>query len=295
MAGMAQTSVSEATQAQFEASRKWAETPFGRVAYWERGLGPPAIFVHGFPLNGYHWRGAFARLGDLRRCIAPDLMGLGHTQPKVGQGFGFADQAGMILAFMDAIGVTSADFVGNDSGCAILQLLAVRAPDRVKSLTLTNGDAHDNYPPEAFKANHELAAAGQLAERMKALLTDIDLARSERSFGRTLQHPERLTPALLRTYIGPPLSTPERAANLNRYAAAIKNADTVAIYPNLKALRTPVMVVWGDSDPFFDVRWARWLGDTLPNSQVHVLKGARLFFPEERSEELAALIRKFWV
>lgn len=278
----------------FDAGRRFAVTRFGRTAWVEQGEGPAAIFVHGFPLNGYHWRGVMGALADVRRCIAPDLMGLGHTEVGEGQPLGFPHQAEMILAFMDSLGIDRADFVGNDSGCAILQLIAARAPERVASLTLTNGDAHDNYPPEAFRANHELAAAGQLAAAMAGLLGDIAFARSERAFGRVFEHPERLTQELLRLYLGAPLSTPARRAAFDRYAASIDNAATLAAYESLRRLATRVLVVWGDSDPFFDVRWAHWLGETFVNSRVEIFKGAKLFFPEERPDELARLVRTHW-
>lgn len=286
--------VRELTLGDFESSRRWAPTRFGRIAYWERGAGPAAIFLHGFPLNGFHWRGALARLSDVRRCIAPDLMGLGHTEPAPGQDLTFTDQAAMILAFMDEIGVAQADFVANDSGCAVLQILAVRAPGRVKSLVLTNGDTHDNVPPEAFRASHEFAKQGQLAERLKLALANPALARSPAAFGRTHQHPERLTDEILSAYLAPILATPERCAAVNRYVATMDKAATVAIHDDLKRLKIPALVVWGDADVFFDVRWAHWLDETLPNSRLHILPGAKLFFAEERAHELCALIRPFW-
>ncbi len=66
--------------AAFHAARRFAETPFGRIAYVERGSGDAALFLHGFPLNGFQWRGALDRLSAHRRCLAPDFMALGYTQ-----------------------------------------------------------------------------------------------------------------------------------------------------------------------------------------------------------------------
>ena len=51
----------------FHASRRYADTAFGRVAYVERGSGPVAVFVHGFPLNGFQWRDVIESLGGVRR------------------------------------------------------------------------------------------------------------------------------------------------------------------------------------------------------------------------------------
>ena len=66
--------------AAYRATRQTADISFGKIAYLERGAGDAALFLHGAPLNGYQWRGAIDRLAAVRRCIAPDLMGLGYTE-----------------------------------------------------------------------------------------------------------------------------------------------------------------------------------------------------------------------
>ena len=82
----------------FHASRRYANTAFGRVAYVERGSGPVAVFVHGFPLNGFQWRDVIESLAGTRRCVALDQMGLGHTEVAANQPLELADQAAMIAA-----------------------------------------------------------------------------------------------------------------------------------------------------------------------------------------------------
>ena len=66
--------------ATFHASRRSADVSSGRIAFFERGEGPVALFIHGVPLNGYHWRHVIKRVQHRRRCIAIDLMGLGYTR-----------------------------------------------------------------------------------------------------------------------------------------------------------------------------------------------------------------------
>ena len=61
--------------AAFHAARRYAETRFGKIAY-------AALFLHGFPLNGFQWRGALDRLSAHRRCVAPDFMAMGYTEAK---------------------------------------------------------------------------------------------------------------------------------------------------------------------------------------------------------------------
>jgi pimeloyl-ACP methyl ester carboxylesterase len=73
------------------------------------------------------------------------------------------------------------------------------------------------------------------------------------------------------------------------------NRQTTAIEPGLRALRAPTLIVWGDGDIFFDVKWAHWLKATIPGAlEPIIVEGAKLFFPEERPDELIAPLRKFW-
>src|SRR5271156_1099241 len=154
------------TPATFRAARKFAPLASGRIAYVECGAGPAALFVHGFPLNGYPWRHAMAGLGPLRCCIAPRLMGLGYSEVGPDQDLSFAAQARMLIELLDHLGIAEVDLIGNDSATGIAQLLAVATPGRFRTLTLTNGDTHDNFPPEAFKASHALAEQGRLGSTL---------------------------------------------------------------------------------------------------------------------------------
>ena len=64
------------------ASRRFADLPLSRVAYVERGHGPAALFIHGYPLNGFQWRGALQRL-QATAAVSPRRNGHGtHANPK---------------------------------------------------------------------------------------------------------------------------------------------------------------------------------------------------------------------
>jgi len=77
---------SKATDAAaWSAARRFAPLKFGKIAYVERGSGDAALFLHGFPLSSFQWRGAFDRLAGQRRCVAADFLGLGFTQVAAGQ------------------------------------------------------------------------------------------------------------------------------------------------------------------------------------------------------------------
>jgi pimeloyl-ACP methyl ester carboxylesterase len=89
--------------------------------------------------------------------------------------------------------VDQVDIVGNDSGGGIAQIFAALYPQRVPSLTLTDCDTHNNWPPEAFKPFLAMAAAGGLRGTLEAMLSDKSVYRSPQALGPAYEHPEQLT------------------------------------------------------------------------------------------------------
>jgi haloalkane dehalogenase len=50
------------------------------MAYIERGVGHPIVFLHGNPTSSFLWRGVLPRLeASGRRLIAPDLIGMADS------------------------------------------------------------------------------------------------------------------------------------------------------------------------------------------------------------------------
>jgi len=272
---------------------EYAATDFGNIAYREAGSGPTAIFVHGVLLNGHLWDKLIDRLAGMRRCIAVDILAHGATGARADQDLSFDAQASMLAAFCDAMKLEHVDVVANDSGGGIAQIFAARHRGRIRSLTLTNCDTHDNWPPEGAGPLHDLAEQGRLGVIGQRMLGNIDFART--SFAAGFEHPERLSAEDFRTWLEPLFKTPESTRNVERFITSFDNRQTVAVEPLLRQLEAPTLVVWGTGDVFFPVKWAYWLRDTIPGTRnVVELEGARLFFPHERPDQLAVALRDFW-
>ncbi len=103
-------------------------------------MGDAALFLHGFPLNGFQWRSALDRLSRYRRCVVPDFLGLGFAEVAPNQAVTPAAQVEMLAALLDSLSIQRVDLVANDSGGAVAQLFAIRHPERVSTLLLTNCD-----------------------------------------------------------------------------------------------------------------------------------------------------------
>jgi pimeloyl-ACP methyl ester carboxylesterase len=272
---------------------KHVATMFGEIAYEESGAGPVALFVHGVFLNGYLWRHVIEQLKDSHRCIAIDLMAHGATKTAQGQDVDFNSQAEMIAAFCDALNLGELDLVANDSGGGIAQIFAANHGKRLRSLTLTNCDAHDNWPPAALKPLMDASKAGKLGELGRGMLNDVEFARRTLSVG--YEYPEKLSAETIKIYLEPIFGTSERISLFEKWFSQMDCGQTVAVEAKLRKLEAPTLIVWGTGDVFFDLKWAYWLKDTIPNAEeVVTFDGAKLFFPEERPTALVNLINKFW-
>ncbi|WP_334150493.1 alpha/beta fold hydrolase [Hyphomicrobium sp.] len=275
--------------------RKFVAIPSGRIAYEEQGAGPVALFVHGVIVNSYLWRHQLAELSAIRRCIAVDLMAHGASEIAPQQDVSFDAQAQMLLDVLDALGIDMVDLVANDSGTGIAQIFAANHPERLRSLTLTNGDVHDNWPPKDFSGFLDMVANGGLAATLRGMADDKALFRGPDGLGGAYEHPQAVTDATIDAYLTPYLANPARLHDLERFILAFDNVQTLRIKGKLEVLTVPTLIVWGTGDIFFGAEWSRWLADTIPGTLRRVeVPGGRLFLPDERASEVNSAILQFW-
>jgi pimeloyl-ACP methyl ester carboxylesterase len=283
--------------ARFTAERKFARTPFGDIAYVARGQGRAVLLLHGFPLNGFQWRGVIDRLAPHALCIAPDFLGTGHTRATAGQDVGPDSQVLMLASLLDSLGVSGVDVIANDSGCAVAQLFALRHAMRVRSLLLTNGDTEIQSPPAAMLPVIELARQGRFVDEWLAPWhADPALARSKDGIGglcyANAAHP---IDEALAMYFAPLIESAERKAALHRYAVALGRNALAGVRDAQRRSRVPTRIVWGVDDTIFDAANADYLHRSFGNSRgVRRLTGAKLFWPEERPDVVAAQARILW-
>jgi haloalkane dehalogenase len=282
--------------ATFNSMRRFARVAQGDVAYVAHGAGPAAVFLHGFPLNGFQWRDAIVRLAPYRRCIAPDFLGMGWSGAAADQDVGPEAQVEMLISLFAVLGIDRADVIANDSGIGVAQLLAVRHPERVRTLLLTNGDTEIESPPAAMRPVIELAKSGRFVDEwLLPWLADPARARSDQGIGgmcyANRAHP---TDEALMQYFGP-LTQSDRKRSLHRYCMALERNALAGTREALRRSRIPVRIVWGMGDGIFNAASATFLDEAFGASRgVRRLEGAKLFWPEEKPDIIAGQARLLW-
>jgi pimeloyl-ACP methyl ester carboxylesterase len=277
--------------------RRFLHGGFGRVAYVDQGAGEPALFLHGYPLSGFQWRGAVARLSTSHRCIVPDFLGLGASEAAQGQDLGARAQMAMLIALLDRLKIGHVHVVANDSGGAVAQLLATHHAHRVRSLLLTNGDTERQSPPEAMRPVIELARRRLYVKQwIEPWYENHDYARQADQFGgMCYADPANPTDEAIEMYFGPLLSSPERARQVEAHAIAQGTNALVGIGPALKTCKIPTRIVWGMADTIFDAANADFLDQAFGNSRgVRQLARSKLFWPEERPDVIVEEAQALW-
>ncbi|NJD65513.1 MAG: alpha/beta hydrolase [Chloroflexi bacterium] len=107
-----------------------------RMHYVEAGAGELVVLLHGFPEFWYSWRHQIRALAAHCRVIAPDLRGYNETENA--PPYDIETLEADVIALIRHAGEESAHIVGHDWGGAVAWMLAIRHPERVRSLVVCN-------------------------------------------------------------------------------------------------------------------------------------------------------------
>jgi pimeloyl-ACP methyl ester carboxylesterase len=265
--------------------------PQGTISYRDTGDGPPVVFVHGLLVDGTVWRKVTPLLDGAARSIVPDLPLGSHRTPMNADAdvtpHGVARLVGDFLAALDLEDVT---LVGNDTGGAISQLVALDHGERVGRLVLTNCDCFDVFPPKEFVP---MVKSAHVPGALKAALAPMRSATARRSViaygGLAREIPDEVTAA----WVEPARTDARVRGDLATFLRAIDKSITREAAERLLTLTIPSIVAWGQDDRFFSRELGQRLAATLPNARLEPIANSRTFVSEDEPEALAALIRGF--
>jgi haloalkane dehalogenase len=136
--------------------RRRVEVLDSEIAYVDVGEGDPIVFLHGNPTSSYLWRNVIPHVGDLGRCLAPDLIGMGQSGKNPAGTYRFVDHARYLDAWFEALDLNeNVSFVIHDWGSALGFHWAHRHPERVKSIAYMEAVVRpvtwDEWPEAARK------------------------------------------------------------------------------------------------------------------------------------------------
>jgi len=243
-----------------------------RLFYEETGAptAPPLVLIMGWGGDHTAWALQAPAFAAEHRVIAFDNRGAGQSDVPEGP-YTIAGMAEDVVGLMDRLGIGAAHVCGASMGGMIAQELALRHPERVRSLQLhcTTAwiDAYGRFLIDTLLA---VKARGDREENVRAIMPWI-LCR--KTMG------ER--PEFIRFWIDRALSYPYPIGleGLSRQADAIRGHDTGA---RLGEIRVPTLITTGTEDILVPPVFSRDLHARIPGSALVTIEDAgHLHFIEQ--------------
>lgn len=264
------------------------------MTYREAGeRGPAVVFLHGNPTSSYLWRHVLPRVARGARCLAPDLIGMGHSgKPEIA--YRLSDHARYLDAWLEAMRLEEVVLVGIDWGGVLALDWAARHPTRVRGVsvmeTFLRPARWDMFPPQGAELFRAYRTPG-VGERM-VLEENLFLARSLEHGARSLSAEDRAiyyapypTPASRRPLLAWPREVPiegeppEVHVVLERFATWMRESETpkqLITFEPPASLSSPAMIAWAKEN-------VRALDHVALGSAGH-------HAPEDRPAEIAEAI-----
>jgi len=266
--------------------------PQGTIHYREQGSGAPIVLVHGLLVNGDLWRDVTPSLAKDFRVIVPDLPLGSHELPmKPGTDLSPLGLAAIIDAFLAGLDLEDVTLVGNDTGGALCQLVAVHRPQRIGRLVLTPCDAFENFPPPMFRP---LLAAARIPGAVYAIAQSLRPRPARRlpfAYGWLSKHgiPDELTDA----WMAPALRSRAIREEVAGVLKGMSKDVLLAASARLGEFRKPVLLAWAPEDRFFKLRYAERLANAFPDARLERIEDSYTFVSIDQPARTAELIAAF--
>lgn len=262
----------------------------GPMQYIDLGDGPILLFIHGILVNGEMWRKVYRPLSAHFRCIVPTLPLGGHVEPmREDADLSPLGIARLIDDFMTALDLRDVIIVACDTGGAFTQLVAVNHPERVARLVLTNCDAFENFLPPVLRPFQTLF---RLPGGASFLGLAVRLRPVQNLLYALLAHAP-LEPHIGDGYFKGFIHRREVRRDATKVGLGISNRYTLEAAEHFSEFRKPVLVVWGQDDRIFTLRFGQRLAQAFPNAQLEQVTGSKTFVSEDQPEILSTLITDF--
>ncbi|MEK6592019.1 MAG: alpha/beta hydrolase [Pseudomonadota bacterium] len=259
-----------------------AETENGNLYYEVIDLVVPwetrretIIFHHGIGASSGIWTEWLPQLIERYRIVRFDMRGYGrsHVPPRVFK-WTLDLLAQDVLAITDAVGAERAHLVGESIGGTIALYCAIKHPERVATLTISNG-----------------ADVGAPLQKVQAWQKQID-EQGIKAWSEQFMRDRFYDGALEET---------KRAWYANQQEAwtrdSILNALGVLVDTDLQsqlpAVRCPVLLMHGDTSPFIPVDIMVEMHHRLPDSRLQVFAHARHGLPFSHARRCAETLHEF--
>ena len=233
------------------------------------------LFHHGIGASADIWAGWFPALIDAHRLVSFDMRGYGRSHiPAADFAWSLDLLIDDLFAVADGAGLQRFHLVGESIGGTVALAAALARPERIATLTVSNG-AH-------------LGASIQRAEAWRRQLDEGGVRTWSDAFMRDRFHDDALSPERRAWFAGQQEKWP-RDSILN----ALRVLLGTDLSSRLKDVRCPTLLLHPDGSPFIPVPVMAELHRLLPDAELNVIGHSRHGLPYSHAALCASLVRAF--
>jgi pimeloyl-ACP methyl ester carboxylesterase len=240
-----------------------------------RGTREAVLFHHGIGASAGLWAGWFPALTDAHRVVSFDMRGYGRSHiPAADFAWSLEQMVDDLFAVADAAALPRFHLVGESIGGTVALAAALARPQRIATLTVSNG-AH-------------LGASIQRADAWRRQLDDGGVKGWSDAFLRDRFHDDALSPDQRAWFAAQQEKWP-RESILN----ALRVLIGTDLSPRLKDIAQPTLLLHPDGSPFIPVPVMAELHRLLPDAELNVIGHARHGLPYSHATVCASLLQAF--
>jgi pimeloyl-ACP methyl ester carboxylesterase len=247
-----------------------------RVATSNGDRAETLILTSPWPESLYAFESTWSVLSEHANLVAIDLPGFGGSKRR-DELLTPQTMGAFLIRLIDQWKIESPHLFAPDVGTSAALFAAAQNPGRLHSVIVGSGAA--SFPLQITGAFKDLVEAPDLTAF--AALDPRDVVAASLALIEKYELSPRAREDYLASYDG------DRFAESSRYVRSY-GTELPILGELLGQIKTPVLVLQGDHDPYVPPANGRYLDDRLPNSRYHELDSGH-FFWEDANEEFATL------
>jgi epoxide hydrolase 4 len=262
-----------------------------RLHVVEAGDGPPVVLLHGFPEFWYSWRHQLPALAAAGcHAIAPDMRGYNLSDKPPGvEAYRLDVLARDVARLLDGVGADKASVVGHDWGAIVAWAFAMAYPDRVDRLAILNVP-HPLVSLRAMRNPRQLLRSWYVLFFQIPWLPESLARRGNYAFVHAAMR-RSFSVEDVSLYVEAIARPGALTAAINYYRALGRHAR--ANLRSVRRIERPVLVIWGEHDPYLGHELAEPPRAWVPDVRVQYLPRASHWVQQDAPARVNELLTSF--